>query len=585
MKKIFVLIASIASTLAIHADNIDNDIERANQLIETDVAHAMALCDSISVNKLSPAQKGKLYHTIGNSYFALGETENAIKAFDISIASAQTAKDSTTLASSLSDKGICYRISEKPDSALLLYNRALHILEKIDAPREEAYLLTSIAVLYANLGRFDEAIKYGKKAFNIAKGCDDAEAIMYAGQTLGIVLYLKGDKKDGFAIEREMVDIAERHKLPRYILKTYASIIDMHYKDGRRDSVEYYLSKGNEIMSDVPEASVESLGFLEESYVVLSAYGDYQKSLDIQKKILSMKGAGTFMPFNKLFLRMARNYEKLGDIKRMGECYERSIEISDSLHGVEIDKQLSEFDVKYETSQRKLEIARLEVEKSRQRLWLTVVLILSIVIIASCIVFFISRNKRMKRELELSAMRNQLDAIDQERARFAAELHDGICSDLTGIALLMQTPAADTNEIVELIDNVRNDVRSISHSLMPPRLEGLTLLQLLRNLALRYDGKISVIQDSPFSDRQEVEFQIYRIIQECIENINKHSSAENISITISKGNIDICDDGEIAASNQSSGIGMQTILKRAASIGAKISKTRTNGKNHINIYL
>lgn len=191
----------------------------------------------------------------------------------------------------------------------------------------------------------------------------------------------------------------------------------------------------------------------------------------------------------------------------------------------------------------------------------------------------------MKRELELSAMRNQLDAIDQERARFAAELHDGICSDLTGIALLMQTPAADTNEIVELIDNVRNDVRSISHSLMPPRLEGLTLLQLLRNLALRYDGKISVTQNSPFSDRQEVEFQIYRIIQECIENINKHSSAENISITISKGNIDICDDGEIAASNQSSGIGMQTILKRAASIGAKISKTRTNGINHMNIYL
>ena len=80
---------------------------------------------------------------------------------------------------------------------------------------------------------------------------------------------------------------------------------------------------------------------------MLSAMGRYRESLDIQNKILSMRGAGTFMPFHKLYQRMARNYKGLGDIERMGEAYERSIAIADSLHGLEIDNQLSEFDVKY----------------------------------------------------------------------------------------------------------------------------------------------------------------------------------------------------------------------------------------------
>ncbi len=261
-----------------------------------------------------------------------------------------------------------------------------------------------------------------------------------------------------------MVAISEKRGLPRYILKTYASIIDMHYKDGRRDSVDYYISRGQKLMSQVPEASVESMGFLEESYVVLSAMGRYRESLDIQNKILSMRGAGTFMPFHKLYQRMARNYKGLGDIERMGEAYERSIAIADSLHGLEIDNQLSEFDVKYDTAQRELQIARLETEKMRQRMWMAITCIGAFLIILGLIIYFRSRRSRLRRSLEMQSLRSQLEAVDNERARLAAELHDGVCSDLSGIALMMQSSRTDRDEIVGMIDNVRTEVRSISHS-------------------------------------------------------------------------------------------------------------------------
>lgn len=566
------------------ADDIDRRIERANELIEKDPVLSLRQCDSIKEGKISVSQSAKLYHTLGNSYFALGNNESAKDAFRRSVEYSKKSRDTLTWASALSDLGICYRITEKPDSALMMYKKSLALFEKIDAPSETSYLLTSIAVFYANQGRLDEAVKYSRRAFALAKKSGDIESIMYAGQTLGIVLYLKGDKKEGFAIEREMVAISEKRGFPRYVLKTYASIIDMHHKDGRRDSVEYYIARGQELLRQVPEASVESLGFLEESYVVLSAMGRYRESLAIQDKILSMRGAGTFMPFHKLYQRMARNYRGLGDIGRMGDAYERSIAIADSLHGLEIDKQLSEFDVKYDTAQRELRIARLETEKMQQRMWLIITCGCAILIIAGLAVYFRLRRSRLRRFLEMQGLKNQLKAVDNERARLAGELHDGVCSDLSGIALMMQSSRTDRNELAGMIDNVRTEVRSISHALMPPRLEGLTLRQLLQDLSLRNEGKIH-IEDGDFNILPDVAFQLYRIAQEWIDNINRHSNASRIEVRMIDRRFMVTDNGGEILFKKSGGIGLDNINKRAESVGATTTVKRENGENILEITL
>lgn len=584
LRRLLGVFLSMVIAVSAFADSIDKRIELANEFIEKDPDSAVRQCDSINEERLSVAQRAKLYHTLGNAYFALGNNESAKDAFHRSIAYGRKANDTLTWASVLSDLGICYRITEKPDSALMMYKQSLALLEKIDAPSETSYLLTSIAVFYANQGRFDEAVKYGTRAFDLAKRCGDIETIMYAGQTLGIVLYLRGDKREGLAIEREMVAISEKRGLPRYILKTYASIIDMHYKDGRRDSVDYYISRGQKLMSQVPEASVESMGFLEESYVVLSAMGRYRESLEIQNKILSMRGAGTFMPFHKLYQRMARNYKGLGDIERMGEAYERSIAIADSLHGLEIDNQLSEFDVKYDTAQRELQIARLETEKMRQRMWMAITCVGAFLIILGLIIYFRSRRSRLRRSLEMQSLRSQLEAVDNERARLAAELHDGVCSDLSGIALMMQSSRTDRDEIVGMIDNVRTEVRSISHSLMPPRLEGLTLKQLLQDLSLRNDGKIQIGEED-FNVEPDVSFQLYRIAQEWVDNINRHSHASRIIVRMHDRSFMILDNGEEIRFEKSGGIGIDSITKRVESIGAAMAVRRENGENILKITL
>ena len=578
MRHILAVVLCLASLCRMHADNIDRQLEKADSLIETDPRTAQSICRELSGKDLTMSQKGILYHVEGNALFAQGENADAKLAFMKSIEAARAVGDSVTWASAMSDLGVCYRVTGRPDSALMMYNRALGILERLDADAGKASLLTSIAVLYANQGRFAESIKYGRQAFEAAKKSGDMECLMYAGQTLGIVLYLSGDKDAGLAIEREIVAIAQRQGMPRYILKTYASIIDMHYKDGHRDSVEHYMALGRRILPQVPEESVEAVGFMEESYVVLTAYGQYQESLDIQKKILSMRGAGTFMPFNKLYQRMARNYKGLGDIERMGEAYERAIALTDSLHGLEVDRQLSEFDVKYDTARRELQIATLKIQKERQLLWTIITVIISIFMITGIIVLMYFRRKNMRRRMELEATRQQLEAVDRERARFAAELHDGVCSDLTGIALLMQTGRVPQSEIVDTIDNVRKEVRSISHSLMPPRFEGLTLEQLLEGLTRDYTQKITIDSAESVDMESTVAFQLYRIVQEWLSNVNRHSEATELHIRFSGNSLVLTDNGS-AYTPGHQGIGIETMKRRAMSIGAEIEFDRIADKN------
>lgn len=582
LRKMLGVLLCVVTTTGVFAEDADRRIERANELIETDPASAIKKCDSIDKEKLTLGQRAKLNHTIGNAYFAMGKTVEAKDAFFQAITMGREAKDTLTWASALSDLGICYRITEKPDSALMMYQQALTLLEKIDAPTEESYLLTSIAVFYANQGRLDEAVKYGRRAFALAKKCGDIEPIMYAGQTLGIVLYLKGDKSEGLAIEREMVAIAEKLGLPRYVLKTYASIIDMHHKDGRRDSVDYYIARGQKLLPQVPDASVESMGFLEESYVVLTDMGRYKESLNIQKKILSMRGAGTFMPFNKLYQRMARNYQGLGDIKRMGEAYERSIAIADSLHGLEVGRQLSEFDVKYDTAQRELQIARLEVDKMHSRLWMIGIGLCAVFVIIILILYSRFRRARMRRVIEMESLRKQLAAVDNERARLAGELHDGVCSDLSGIALMMQSAKSDRGELVEMIDTVRGEVRSISHALMPPRLEGLTLRQLLQGLSLKSDGMI-IVEGGESDISTDVAFQLYRITQEWIDNIRRHSNATRVLIRMMYEKYVIVDNGDEFEFEKSDGIGLESIEKRVKSIKGEMRFDREKGGNILEI--
>lgn len=141
---------------------------------------------------------------------------------------------------------------------------------------------------------------------------------------------------------------------------------------------------------------------------------------------------------------------------------------------------------------------------------------------------------------------------DEERRRLARELHDGIGQMIA--ALLMnvsivqsQSQKLDTRgaravaENAQLLQQVSTEIRTLSHLLHPPLLEDAGLAAALRWYAEEFSerSKIKVDLEIP-SDLERLpkntELAIFRIVQECLTNIHRHSGSTTAAIRMARDN-------------------------------------------------
>lgn len=580
MRILFTIISALLSLtgLASNPRTIDIAIEKANAYVDTNPDSALLTVDNIEKeypDRLTVADKASLALVRANASFSAGDMPGSIVAIRHAVEISRQADDPDLLIQSLSDAGVMYRVNQNPDSALICYNEALDLMRSHGAEADdEAHLLISIAILFINTNRMTSAVPYARRAVLLAEKSNSLETMMYALSQGGLILFKAGYTDEGLALLRKIVSLSESQGAPRYALKAYAAIIDMHYKQGRKDSVMEYINRGNRLMDRVPQGSVESIGFMEESYVVLSAMCKYRESLAIQCKILDMKDADTYMPMDKLWVRIARNYQALGEYGNMANAYERSIAVSDSLRAIHIDEQLSEFEVKYDTMRTQLENIQLQNERSRTIIGITVVgSVLVLVVVSLTAYIFIRRRREAYLRIE-----ERLKGVDEERARLARELHDGVCNDIYGVSLMLASKSTDKKEIVDELKSISEDIRNISHELMPPRFADIDLDELLTDYAGRSGGFLEyhALNTEAPSVSNETSFQIYRIVQELVQNIHKHTLAKSAILTSgyehNKLRLTLAYHyaGPVRDSNDN-GIGLDNILHRAELINARIS--------------
>jgi signal transduction histidine kinase len=550
----------------------------ADSLVDISPDSALILCrqffEGYSTPKDSLYAKAKLIE--GNAYFSIGDMEEAIEALKAARDMAKRNADQLLLVNATTDLGVVKRVAGETDSAMALYQEALSLIEAGDYKDEKAHLLTSIAILYANTGHLDEARDYADRAVEAANESMDMDMIMYATSQAGAIYNLLGNSEKGLQLTHEAMSMARKMNLPRYEIKTLGHLIDMHLKAGNKDSVAYYLKRGEELSAQFPENSVEGVGFLEEKYVVLAALGRYRESLDVQHHLLNLQNkAATFMPTEKLWLRMARNYAALHNSDSTTYCYERALELTDSIRAEETDKQLSEFYARFKTSEKELALANVEKEKARSEMWLAIWVAIAILVIIVSILYI--RDRKKKEGMRI--LQNRIKAKEEERKRLAKELHDGVCNDLYGIEMLMQAGCPD-DEVLDDVERIRTDVRRISHELMPPSLQDVNFAQAMEDMVskLRHaypDKTFNLSTPSNIDwDRvtENITYSLYRICQELMGNMLRHANPTTISLSISHDadvlKVELSHDGNVSSTSEGSGIGIESVKDRLAAIDA-----------------
>ncbi len=571
--------------VAVGAGEYDGLVHRADSLIDIAPDSALLLCrdffDSYPVSDDSLYATAKLVE--GNAYFSIGDLDEAKKAMGLAKSLASQMGDKYTLINATADLGVAMRVSQQPDSALKLYNEALALIGDEDYLDEKAHLLTSMAVLYANTGHLDEARDYADRAVKAARESKDPDLIMYANSQAGAIYNLLGNPAKALQLTHEAMADAKRQNLPRYEMKTLGHMIDIHLKDGNMDSVEFYLRRGEALAKQFPETSVEGLGFLEEKYVALAAMGRYRESLEIQRHLQTLRSsAPTFMPAEKLWLRMARNYRGLNLGDSAAVCYERAFEMADSLRGEDTDRQLSQFYALFQTTEKELALASMERRKARSDMWLAIavgILLAMIALLVAAVMYIRAR----KRNEKLRLLQSHLNGVEQERGRLAKDLHDGICNDLYGIEMLLQTDT-DRESLLADVERIRMDVRRISHEMMPPMISEVGLAEAIDGMVRKLAHSVPDVEfDVVYTPSEGWErvpvakaYALYRICQELLGNVLKHSRPSSVHINLHRDSrnveLTISNDGTPHdADAKGDGIGVDSVRERLAAIGASAS--------------
>jgi PAS domain S-box-containing protein len=191
-----------------------------------------------------------------------------------------------------------------------------------------------------------------------------------------------------------------------------------------------------------------------------------------------------------------------------------------------------------------------------------------------------------------------INAQESERRRVARDLHDSVNQILSSVKFRMESVEEKVDrkddalkkDVVNAklsLEKVMQEVRRISRNLRPSELDDLGVIPAVRSMCEEFEEvtKIDVeLRFSRFPDKlsPEIEVTMYRIIQEALSNVAKHSGASRLTIQCTKGKsfikIKIRDNGkgfdrhELAVNAPKySGMGLLNMKERAAYVGGTVS--------------
>lgn len=518
------------------------------------------------------------------SYTSKNQADNTAALADKAITLAKKLKDSVFIASIIRYKGIAMNTLGNKDSALYYYYQSIAILER----HHDDQVLAS---LYNDVGRHNRhdnpirAIAYYDKAMAIYKALEDSSGMATIYNESGVAYEIKGD----------FAEAEQRYKSSLAISSALHDSVGISYSLSFLSSIAAAQKK----YAESEELALQTLAIrqnLKDSFSLAIAITNLGELYNLTGRFA--KATEQFVSSNKIaeaigFLELAaHNYGQLSEASEKSGNYKEALrfknnqnQIRDSVFQIAKTKQIEELSTKYETAEKEKQIQQQEFEIRRKNLSLLTISALLLSGIIAVYYNFRRRQLRHKQQLEKERMLQQekatkavMQAEEYERRRLAAELHDGVGQILSAARMNLSAFESDSTrltatdreklaKVMGLVDESCNEVRSVSHSMMPGALLKKGLAFAIEDIAGKIDS--SVMSTSFYAEGlderldTETESMLYRIVQEVINNVLKHSHAKSVDISM------VCDDDGIQIMVEDDGQGFDASLAKEEGIGLK----------------
>jgi len=336
--------------------------------------------------------------------------------------------------------------------------------------------------------------------------------------------------------------------------------------------------------------------------------GEYQNALYYCKKGLAIATEINAIEIvESAYDSMASAAEKADDFKSAYNFHKLYMATKDKFINTESTRQLSELNIKYETERKQKLIQQQQFAISRRNT--TIAIIASLFVVALIIGFQFYSRYRLKQDAVLQAevMKQQdiatkgiIEAEEKERKRIAADLHDGVGQLFSAVRLNLSSlmdrvvinnadELALAEKTIAMVDESCKEVRTIAHQMMPNILLKTGLASAINDFISKIDSHQLKVNLEAFGldERLDnnIEIVLYRVVQECVNNVIKHSKANRLDINLLRENgyvtVSIEDNGRgfnIADKPQSDGIGLKNIITRVEYLKGTVDISSAPGK-------
>jgi signal transduction histidine kinase len=392
------------------------------------------------------------------------------------------------------------------------------------------------------------------------------------------------------------------------LARSYHNAAEIRLDQGKLDSALVYFKKALSLQLELDNSegyastyyNLASVYLKKDNYKMQLAYLDSSQLVAEEHKDHKLLW--------KVYSEKART---LGRLKRFDEAHPYWLaytDIKDSLLSIDRSAKVEELETKFRTAEQEKEIAdkkaalaetRLKVENRNKWLLGLSSGLLIILVLAFGIIQRNRRKSQAEKDAAIIAEREKglkaiIEATEDERKRIAKDLHDGIVQTLTGLSLKLQKQLSglslskdeqqDFKRSQEMLDESIAEVRTISHQMMPrvlsemglaPAIEDM-LSKSLGNSGIQFEFEQHRLDKERFAENIEV--SIYRICQELINNIIKHTGAKAVSVQLLKTKTHLVlvveDNGKGFKFDDElnrNGIGLMNISSRASAINGEVN--------------
>ncbi|MBE9575235.1 tetratricopeptide repeat-containing sensor histidine kinase [Flavobacterium proteolyticum] len=458
------------------------------------------------------------------------------------------------------------------DSGILYMQKGLKIGEKHNAEYELRAIYDNYGVLKEMKKEYDSAFLFYNKSLTLKEKANDKIGIPYSLNKIGMLqLTLKQ-----FAKAKQNLD------------KAYQIRLEIDDKIGIAENLNFY-----------------GYYFFETK--------DHQKSIEYFNKALNYSKT-----YNYNYLTQD-NYQKLSELYELNSDYKTALDnfknytiYKDSISNINLRIKQAELDTAFDTERKEKEILTQKADLAVKNTY--IVIIISLLILSIIVGYFMLKNQKMK-TLQLQKENELKDALlkietqnrlQEQRLQISRDLHDNIGAQLTFIISSVDSlkyAFADGNpKLEDKLNNIssftKETIYELRDTIWAMNKEAITIEDLKTRISnfidnaqlslngIQFNFNFNTKSFQSFSSRDGM--NIYRLIQEAVNNAIKHAKASQIDVSLTESNnkinIVISDNGKgFDLATAEIGNGLNTMKKRATELKGNFKIE--SAENGTSIYL